>query len=69
MARVTIEDCLKKIENRFAFSVAAIKRAKQLVDGKQALATEKDHKHVVTAFREIAEGKINIIDPEKTSRD
>lgn len=65
MARVTIEDCLEKVENRFALSVAAMKRAKQLVGGAMQLASEKDNKDVVTALREIAEEKITVIYPEE----
>ncbi len=64
MARVTIEDCLEKVENRFALSVAAMKRAKQVVNGAMPLASEKDNKHVVIALREIAEGKVNVIYPD-----
>ncbi|MGH7885826.1 MAG: DNA-directed RNA polymerase subunit omega [Thermodesulfobacteriota bacterium] len=64
MARVTIEDCLEKVENKFALSVAAMKRARQIVKGSTILASEKDNKHVVSALREIAEEKVNVIYPE-----
>ncbi len=64
MARVTIEDCLEKVENRFALSITAMKRSKQLVQGAQPLSTEKDNKDVVTALREIAEEKVRVIYPE-----
>lgn len=64
MARVTIEDCLEKVENKFALSVAAMKRARQIVKGSKILASEKDNKHVVSALREIAETKVNVIYPE-----
>lgn len=63
MARVTIEDCLEKVENRFFLSVAAMKRAKQIVKGAKPLSSETDNKHVVTALREIAEGKIIVTTP------
>ncbi len=65
MARVTIEDCLEKVENRFALAIAAMKRAKQLVSGATPLSSEKDNKDVVTALREIAEGKVKVIYPEE----
>lgn len=65
MARVTIEDCLEKIENKFALSIAAMKRAKQIVGGAKPLSSETDNKHVVTALREIAEGKVNVKYPEE----
>jgi DNA-directed RNA polymerase subunit omega len=60
MARVTIEDCLEKIDNRFTLAIAAMKRAKQLVSGAKPLSEEKDNKEVVLALREIAEGKIRV---------
>jgi DNA-directed RNA polymerase subunit omega len=68
MARVTIEDCLEKVENRFALSVAAMKRGKQIVGGAMPLASEKDNKHVVTALREIAEEKVHVIYPEEPGK-
>jgi len=64
MARVTIEDCLEKVENRFALSITAMKRAKQLVQGSQPLSSEIDNKDVVLALREIAEDKVHVIYPE-----
>ena len=64
MARVTIEDCLEKVENRFALSITAMKRAKQLVQGSQPLSSEIDNKDVVLALREIAEDKVKVIYPE-----
>ena len=64
MARVTIEDCLEKVENRFALSITAMKRAKQLVKGALPLSSEIDNKDVVLALREIAEDKVKVIYPE-----
>lgn len=64
MARVTIEDCLEKVENRFALSITAMKRAKQLVQGAQPLSSEIDNKDVVLALREIAEDKVKVLYPE-----
>lgn len=58
MARVTIEDCLVRVDNRFTVAVAAMKRAKLLVNGAKPLSEETDNKLVVTALREIAEGKV-----------
>jgi len=63
MARVTIEDCLEKVVNRFALSVAAMKRARMLVNGATPLSEEKDNKDVVTALREIAEDKVKVVYP------
>ncbi|HEX3034177.1 MAG TPA: DNA-directed RNA polymerase subunit omega [Thermodesulfobacteriota bacterium] len=64
MARVTIEDCLEKVENKYALSVAAMKRAKEIVKGAKSLSEETENKAVVLALREIAEGKVNVIYPE-----
>ena len=56
MARVTIEDCLEKVQNRFEHSGAAMKRAKNIYNGEKSLSDEKNKK-VVLALREIAEDK------------
>lgn len=65
MARITIEDCLEKIGNKFALSIAAMKRAKQISKGAIIVASENDdNKHVVSALREIAEGKVDVIYPK-----
>jgi DNA-directed RNA polymerase subunit omega len=63
MARVTIEDCLEKVENRFALAIAAMKRARQIAKGAQPLSEEVDNKPVVLGLREIAEGKVSVIYP------
>lgn len=59
MARVTVEDCLEKVENRFQLVMLASKRVKQLYKGANALIDPKNNRHVVTALREIAAGKIS----------
>lgn len=64
MARVTIEDCLEKVGNRFTLAVAAMKRAKQLSRGAEPLSSETDNKDVVLALREIAEEKVRVKLPE-----
>ena len=63
MARVTIEDCLEKVVNRFALSVAAMKRARLLVKGAPILSEETENKVVVSALREIAEEKVIVVYP------
>lgn len=63
MARITIEDCLEKVENRFALAVAAMKRAKQIVKGAKPLSEETENKSVVLSLREIAEEKVKVIYP------
>lgn len=59
MARITVEDCLKRIPNRFQLTLAAAYRARQLVQGAQPSVEVKD-KMTVVALREIASGKIGI---------
>ncbi len=57
MARVTVEDCLDKIPNRFALVVLAAERARQLSRGAMP-GVDCDNKPAVTALREIAESKV-----------
>ncbi len=60
MARITVEDCLDKVDNRFELVMVASKRARQIaVGGKDALVPEEGDKPTVLALREIAEGLIN----------
>jgi DNA-directed RNA polymerase subunit omega len=61
MARVTVEDCVKSIPNRFELSLLAGRRTKDLLSGAPALINnKKDEKYTVTALREIGKGLINI---------
>jgi len=57
MARITIEDCLKKMPNPFELTILATKRAHQLIKGAQPLV-KSDNREVVLALREIAAGKV-----------
>ncbi|MHB1661749.1 MAG: DNA-directed RNA polymerase subunit omega [bacterium] len=59
MARVTIEDCLVNVENRFALVIIAAKRARQLMEGKESKITSRN-KPIVVALREIARGYIGV---------
>ena len=58
MARVTVEDCLDKVENRFLLVMLASKRVKQLYKGVKPLIESKNNRQVVTALREIAASKV-----------
>ncbi|MFP4159357.1 MAG: DNA-directed RNA polymerase subunit omega [Desulfobacterales bacterium] len=58
MARVTVEDCLKRIPNRFFLVHAAAKRVRQLRDGAERLVYAPDNEDIVAALREIAAGKV-----------
>jgi DNA-directed RNA polymerase subunit omega len=62
MARVTVEDCLEREENRFALVVLAAQRTRQLMKGATPLVHSKN-KASVTALREIAAGKIHFDRP------
>ena len=58
MARVTVEDCLDNVENRFELVLVAAKRTRQLMMGADPLVPEDRDKLTVIALREIAEGMI-----------
>ncbi len=66
MARVSIEDCLHSIENRFALAMVAADRARSLMTGEVPMLRTKN-KEVVTALREITDGLIfsNVAIPER----
>ncbi len=63
MARITVEDCLDKVDNRFELVLGAARRAKQLLKGGRPLV-DSDNKEVVTALREIAAGKVILEQPK-----
>mgnify|MGYP000423257840 CR=1 FL=1 len=60
MARVTIDDCLKKIPNRFQMTLAATYRARQLANGATPLVDAEKDKPTVIALREVALGKVGL---------
>ena len=64
MARVTVEDWLEVIPNRFELVLGAARRAKQLLKGARPLV-ESDNKEVVTALREVAAAKVALVEPEE----
>ncbi|VAW76627.1 DNA-directed RNA polymerase omega subunit [hydrothermal vent metagenome] len=59
MARVTVEDCLENVDNRFQLVLVASKRARQLVYGQEAHLPWENDKPTVMALREIAENIVN----------
>ena len=77
MARVTVEDCLENVVNRYELVLLASKRARQIVLGSDPLVPDNNDKATVIAFREIAEDlvtsenidKINQLDDEELSED
>lgn len=60
MARITVEDCLDKVDNRFELVMVSSKRARQLqIEGKEPMLPVDNDKPTVIALREIAEGLVN----------
>ena len=60
MARITVEDCLDFVDNRFELVLVSSKRARQLAtEGKDPLVDEENDKPTVIALREIEEGLVN----------
>lgn len=58
MARVTVEDCLENVDNRFQLVLVATKRARQIALGSEPFVEEENDKPTVLALREIAEGHV-----------
>ena len=58
MARITVEDCLENVDNRFELVLVAARRTRQLQLGHDPLVPEDRDKHTVIALREIAEGLV-----------
>lgn len=59
MARITVEDCLDQVPNRFELVLVSARRAKQLLKGARPLV-ESENKEVVTALREVAAGEVSL---------
>ncbi len=57
MARITVEDCMDKVENRFELVHLCARRAKQLIKGERALV-KSSNREVVTSLREIADNLV-----------
>lgn len=60
MARVTVDDCLKKVPNRFQLTLAATYRARQLANGATPMVEPDRDKPTVIALRELAAGKYGL---------
>jgi len=63
MARITVEDCLRKVESRFQLVMLAARRAKMIMKGAHPLI-EADNRPIVMALREVAAGKVKFKHPE-----
>ena len=68
MARITVEDCLDQVDNRFELVLIAARRARDLALGKEALVPWENDKPTVVALRELAEGKLDHLIKEKYAR-
>ena len=62
MARVTVEDCLERVPNRFALVLMVSKRVKQLMKGAEGTVAARNNKLVVTSLREVAAGNVGYED-------
>jgi len=70
MARITVEDCLEQVSNRFSLVLVAAERTKQLLKGENTLLeAEIENKEVVTALREVAAGHFQIDDSAVLAHD
>ena len=65
MARITIEDCLKKVDNRFLLVNMVSQRVRQIREGSDYLVSSPKNEDVVVALREVAAGKITMIEKEE----
>ena len=68
MARVTVEDCLENVINRYELVLLASKRARQIVLGSEPLVPPDDDKPTVIALREIAENLVNTENIDKINQ-
>ena len=68
MARITVEDCLDQVDNRFELVLIASRCARDLALGKEALVPWENDKPTVVALRELAEGKLDHLLQEKYRR-
>ena len=67
MARITVEDCLDKVENQYDLVLLAKERTSQLNSGAEMLVEEENDKRTVIALREIARGKLSVEELKKNA--
>ena len=67
MARITVEDCMTKIDNQYDLVLLAKERTAQLNAGSQMLVPEDNDKKTIISLREIGEGKVSVDDLEKSA--
>jgi len=62
VARITIEDCLKRVSNRFLLANMASKRVRQIREGSEYLVSSPKNEDIVVSLREIAAGMVGVVD-------
>ena len=67
MARITVEDCLKKVENQYDLVLLAKERTSQLNSGSEMLVEQDNDKNTVIALREIGDGKVDVLELRKNA--
>jgi DNA-directed RNA polymerase subunit omega len=65
VARITVEDCLRKVSNRFLLVNMVAKRVRQIREGSDYLVSSPKNEDIVVALREVAAGKIKMVPSEK----
>jgi len=67
VARITVEDCLRKVSNRFLLVNMVAKRVRQIREGSDYLVSSPKNEDIVVALREVSAGKIKMVptEPEK----
>ncbi|MBL0715332.1 MAG: DNA-directed RNA polymerase subunit omega [Desulfosarcina sp.] len=67
MARITIEDCLRKVPNRFTLVNLVAKRVRQIREGSEYLVSSPKNEDIVISLREVAAGKVALTPPSQDS--
>jgi len=68
MARITVEDCLERVDSRFELVILAARRAKMLIRGAKPVV-ESTNRAIVTALREVAGRKVSFVEPPEEDRE
>lgn len=67
MARITVEDCLKRVDNRFLLVNIVAKRVRQIREGSEYLVSSPKNEDIVISLREVAAGKVKLKNTEETA--
>ena len=67
MARITVEDCLKRVDNRFLLVNIVAKRVRQIREGSEYLVSSPKNEDIVISLREVAAGKVKLQHTEETA--